>query len=327
MFKITLSSGKTFYAESDNSIFSAAYKNNIVFEHSCLNGRCSSCKAKVLKGKTENVSFEFGLNDEEKKAGYILTCASNPLSDLELQIQDLGTVKLFPVRTIPAKINCLERINDSVIYLKLRVPPNAAFQFIAGQYVNLIHKNIKRSYSIAGLGANGLEFYIKRYENGLFSDYLFNHAKVDDILRLEGPMGTFFLRENSKENLVFLATGTGIAPIIAILNDPKNKEILRSRRVSLFYGGRRESELQPFSFLKDFEIKYFPVLSREERPGFERGYVQDVLLNNSINLTNTSVYACGSSAMIHDAKERLMKAGLHEAEFYSDEFVVSNSLK
>lgn len=327
LYKVNLISGKNFLASGEKSIFNSAKESGIVFEHSCLNGRCSSCKGKVIKGETQKLGFEFGLTEEEKREGYILTCINAASSDLEIEIEDLGNVNFFPVRIIPAKINSLEQVLEDVILLKIRMPSNTGFEFISGQYVNLIYKNIKRSYSIAGIDENCIKFYIKKYEQGLFSNYLFNHAKVNDMLRFEGPFGSFFLRENSLESIVFLATGTGIAPILAILNDPMNKSILSSRKVSLFYGGRTYSDLEPFNFLKDLGIQYFPVLSREEIKGFDFGYVHEAVLNKLINLNSSSVYACGSSVMIRDAKNKLVSSGLKETEFYSDEFVVTNFSK
>lgn len=205
MFVIYLKNNKTFNCDKDSTIFEAAKKNNIVLEHSCLSSRCRSCVVKVLSGKTINKEEEMVLSKEDKNENFILSCNSIPLSDLELDIEDLGDITLFEKKIIPSKINIIEKLNDDVIKIVVRIPPNSNFNFNSGQYVNIIKGGITRSYSIANSSyhKNQLEFFIKNYENGLMSGYFFNEAKINDLLRLEGPIGTFFLEIQVSKTLFF----------------------------------------------------------------------------------------------------------------------------
>jgi CDP-4-dehydro-6-deoxyglucose reductase len=270
------------------------------------------------------------LSKEEKSEKWILSCNAFPQSDLTLEIEGLTGIEIFEKKIIPAKINFINKITDSIIEVGLRLPPNSNFEYNAGQYVNIFKGNIKRSYSIANpFKQNGLlTFFIKKYENGLMSNYWFELAKENDLLRIEGPLGSFFLRQNHKENIIFLATGTGIAPIKAILENLIKSEALSQDNIFwLFVGARYENDL--FWDPKDLgvfnNINYIPVLSgAEEEWEGERGYVQNIVIKKNIPLANSQVYACGSNAMIESSKKILIDNGLNKLYFFSDAFVQSN---
>jgi len=219
-------------------------------------------------------------------------------------------------------------LTEEVIKVVLRIPPNSNFNFNSGQYVNIIKGNLTRSYSIANSSnhKNQLEFFIKKYTNGLMSEYFFKEAKINDLLRLEGPIGSFFLRDSSLKNIIFLATGTGIAPIKAILEGlEKSHQQYQNKNLWVFIGARYKNDLfwEPNS--ESLNINYIPVLSRQVN-GWNgaKGYVQNIVLKQQIDLENTQVYACGSNDMINSAKELFFKNNLKENNFFSDAFVQSN---
>ena len=328
MFKIYLKNNRTFTCDKDSTIFEAAKNNHIVIEHSCLSARCRSCVVKVLSGKTINKKEELVLTEEDKNKNFVLSCNAKPLSDLELDIEDLGEITIFEKKIIPAKISVIEKLTDDVIKVVLRLPPNSNFNFNSGQYVNIIKGNLARSYSIANCSdpKNQLEFFIKKYAHGLMSQYLFNEAKINDLLRIEGPLGTFFLRESSFKNVIFLATGTGIAPIKSILEKlDKSHEQYQNINFWLIVGARYREDLFWEPNLKNLKFKYLPVLSRQNNDWKgAKGYVQDLVLSNQIDLENSQVYACGSNNMINSAKELLVKNKLKEINFFSDAFVETN---
>ena len=330
MFKISLKNNKSFSCDSESTIFDAAKKAGIVLDHSCLSARCSSCIVKVISGFTKDREEEFVLSKKEKKENFVLSCNAKPLSDLKLDIEDLGDVKFFDKKIVPAKISVIEKINSDVLRIIFRLPPTSNFQFNAGQYVNLIKGNINRSYSIANKPnvENQLEFYIKKYENGLMSKYWFEEAKLNDLLRIEGPLGSFFLRESKYENIVFLATGTGIAPVKSILENvieqPSN---FSKKKFWVFVGSRFKADLlwKPDVRNDKIKINYMPVLSRQlENWNGEKGYVQDSVLKQKLDLEITQVYACGSNEMIQSAKKILIENSLAENNFFSDAFVPTN---
>ena len=328
MFLIKLNNNKTFTCDKDSTIFDAAKKNNIVLEHSCLSSRCRSCVVKVLSGKTINKEEELVLTEEEKNEGFVLSCNAKPLSDIELDIEDLGEIKLFEKKIIPSKISVIEKLTNDNLKIVLRLPPNSNFNFNSGQYVTIIKGNLTRSYSIANCSnhKNQLEFFIKKYTNGLMSDYFFKEAKINDLLRIEGPIGTFFLRNSSLKNIIFLATGTGIAPVKSILEGlEKSHEQYQNKNLWVIVGARYKKDLFWLPKFKNLKIKYIPVLSRQDNDwNGAKGYVQNVVLKQQIDLENTQVYACGSKDMINSAKELFFKNNLKENNFFSDAFVQTN---
>ena len=328
MFQIKLKNNKIFNCDKDLTIFEAAKKNNITLEHSCLNARCRSCMVKVLSGKTINKEEELVLTKGDKDENFVLSCNAKPLSDLELDVEDLGEIIFYEKKIIPSKINNIENLTDDVLKITLRIPPNSNFNFNSGQYVNIIKGNLTRSYSIANCSdhKNQLEFYIKKYTNGLMSEYFFKEAKINDLLRLEGPVGTFFLRGSSFKNIIFLATGTGIAPIKSILEGlDKSYEQYQNKNLWVIVGARYQEDLFWNPNFKNLNIKYIPVLSRPENDwNGAKGYVQDIVLNQQIDLESTQVYACGSNDMINSAKELFFKNNLKENNFFSDAFVQTN---
>jgi len=328
VFTIKLKNNKEFKCDKDSTIFESARKSDINLEHSCLNARCRSCVVKVLSGKTINKEDELVLTEEDKNANFVLSCNAKPLCDLELDIEDLGDITLFEKKIFPSKINVIEKLTDDVIKVVLRLPPNSNFNFNSGQYVNILKRNLTRSYSIANCSdhKNQLEFFIKNYENGLMSEYFFKEAKINDLLRLEGPIGTFFLRDSNFKNIIFLATGTGIAPIKSILEGlEKSHEQYQNKNLWVIVGARYQEDLFWEPNFKILNIKYIPVLSRQVNDwNGEKGYVQDIVLKQEINLENTQVYACGSNNMINSAKELFFKNNLKENNFFSDAFVQTN---
>ena len=330
MFKIKLKNGKSFSCDSNTTVFEAAKNNGIILEHSCLTARCRSCAVQVESGTTNDKYDDLVLSAEEKSSNWILTCNTMPTSDLVLDIEDLGDIKVFDKKIIPAKIQAINKLNDTIIEVSLRLPPNSNFEYNSGQYVNITKGTIKRSYSVANAYRESgvLTFLIKKYENGLMSNYWFDEAKENDLLRIEGPIGSFFLRETEVENIIFLATGTGVAPIKAILESiTESPKKLLNKKIWIFTGARNQNDIfwQPNELNKISNLKYIPVLSRafQDWKG-EKGYIQDILIKQNIPLENAQVYACGSNNMIESAKKLLIENGLNQKNFFSDAFVATN---
>jgi CDP-4-dehydro-6-deoxyglucose reductase, E3 len=328
---VTLTSGKTFEITVGATILDAAAQAEITIPYSCKTGRCSTCKCKVVSGETKVLITELGLTEIEKSEGWILGCARTAITDIVLDVEDLGDVVIPVAKTQACRISSLEKLASDVIKVVLRLPPNVALDFIPGQYIDVIGPGgIRRSYSLANApkADNSLELHIRAVENGAMSQYWFNQSAVNDLLRLHGPQGTFFLRDIANCDLIFLATGTGIAPVKAMLETlPSFPADQQPQSITVVWGARHEHDLY-------FDVadllgarKYIPVLSRAEVTWQgERGYVQDALLRHISDLRNGVVYACGSDAMIHSAKSTLIAAGLPSQHFYSDAFVCSSTL-
>ncbi len=330
MALVTLISGRSFQSPDETSILDAAAQAQIVLPHSCKTGRCSACKCKVLSGSTHAMYPESGLTEQEKAHGWILSCVRTVKTDTMIEVDDLGGIELPLAKTWPCRISEIEFLASDIVKVHLRLPPTADFLFIPGQYINVFGpRAIRRSYSLANAShANKLlELHIRAVEGGAMSDYWFNRAKPDDLLRLNGPLGTFFLRDIVGVDLVFLATGTGIAPIKAMLESLAQRQPHQQpRSVTVLWGGRHPQDLYLNVDEIQGEFAYIPVQSRPE-DGWSgaRGYVQNVLLDVMPDLSNATIYACGSDAMIHSAQTLLLKSGLAAKRFYSDAFVSSGT--
>ena len=252
-------------------------------------------------------------------------------TDVELDIEDLGGITLPQPKTLPCRIAELEKLAPDVLRVILRLPPTSAFSFIPGQYIDVIGLNgTRRSYSLANASFSDklLELHIRGVDGGAMSDYWFNHAKLNDLLRLTGPLGTFFLRECKNTDIFFLATGTGIAPVKAMLESLMHvPEDLQPQSITVLWGGRKTEDLYIDIAAIPGKHRYIPVISRPLQ-GWTgaSGYVQDILLSTAPDLSKAAVYACGSDAMIHAAKKLLSNAGLPMAHFYSDAFVSSGNI-
>lgn len=325
---VTLSSGRSFEAADGQLLLDAAEAAGIVLPHSCRTGRCGACKCKAV-GQTEAILAETSLSEDEQAEGSILTCTRTAIQDTTLYVSDLTGLNLPKVQTLPAKISKLEQLSDDVLRVRLRFPPGREIAFLSGQYADVIGPGgLRRSYSFATApGESEVEFHIRYVPEGKMSALWFKTARPGDLLRIQAPKGTFVLRANPETDLVLLATGTGIAPVKAMLEEiaarPSGD---RPRSVRLYWGGRVEADLywKPGD-LFDW-LDYVPVLSRFDSGWVgRRGYIQNALLEDMQDFSSAQVYACGSENMIHAARKIILEnTSLAPSDFYSDAFVASN---
>jgi CDP-4-dehydro-6-deoxyglucose reductase, E3 len=328
---VRIPSGTQFDATREESILDAAHRANVTLPYSCKTGRCSTCKGRVAQGHTVALHDELGLTAEEKLAGWILTCVRTADSDVEIEIEDLGAMLMHPERTLACRIESMSRLAPDVLGVRLRLPPNAELAFHPGQYIDVIgHGGLRRSYSVANAPAadRHIELHIRQVAGGAMSEYWFERAQPNDLLRLHGPLGTFFLRDVGGRDLVLLATGTGIAPIKAMLESLARDHSAATppATVTVYWGGRQLEDLYWNPEEAGGRVKFVPVLSRATA-AWEgvRGHVQEAALAGGHDLTNAVVLACGSDAMIHGSRETLLAAGVDSRRFHSDAFVCSAS--
>jgi CDP-4-dehydro-6-deoxyglucose reductase len=323
--KVQTKENKIFEASSGLSILDSALKSGLIFEYSCKTGQCGICKATLLKGGVVELQPQVALSEQQKNCNQILTCCCTPKTDVLIDAEDLSALHGIETKTLPARISAIKNHTSEIIEISLRLPPTANFVFIEGQYLDIMRNNLRRSYSIASMaGQKEITLLIKRFENGKMSDYWFNQATENDLLRIEGPKGTFFLRDNSKP-LLFLATGTGIAPIMSILTSLDNDSSYQQQEpISVFWGNRYAEEFVWKPKFKNLKVEFIEVCSKPKDDwGGAIGYVQDIAIQKQPGLVNFAVYACGSNAMIQSAKETFAELGLPDNQFYSDAFVQS----
>lgn len=328
MFHINLVSGGGFPAAEGTILTDAAIEAGMTLPYSCKTGRCGTCRMRVVSGTTAVVQDEFDLTDAERADGWIFGCCRAAVSDLEIDVEVLTGLDLPTPKTLPCRVESIEDVAPDVRKFVLRLPPSANFSYLPGQYVNIIGPGgHRRSYSLARVDAQKghLTVHVRKVRGGSLSTYWFGAVKKNDLLRVLGPLGTFILRDVAGRDLVFLATGTGIAPIVAMLEQVVTlPSDVAPKSVRVIWGGRVPADLYLDPKTICPELLYTPTLSRapSEWAG-ARGYVQDVLITSDVELCEARVYACGSETMIYAAKTKLLDAGLPPKAFYSDAFLQS----
>lgn len=324
---------KVFESPEGASILESALANGLTLEYSCKTGRCGVCIGRVLEGNTAAIQHEESLTPQQREDGFILTCCRQAESNVRLAIEDLPQLQGIQIKTHPARIDGIQQLNHEVLEVVLRLPPNAQFKYLPGQYISVIGPNgVRRSYSIANAAREDgkISLQIKKVEGGVLSQYWFGQVKLNDLLRFEGPMGTFFLREAAPSKLILLATGTGIAPIRALLQQLQQLQSGQGElpsEIHVYWGNRFESDIY-LNLQQGLppNTKLNLVLSRPESSWQgSHGYVQDIALSQHNDLENTEVYACGSNDMIQTAKAKFEQAGLSPHKFFSDAFVRSST--
>lgn len=319
-----------FTVEAGEPILSAAKRQNFNLPHSCQSGICGQCKAEVVGGSVIRGNHaELALSSEEAVQGKILMCCTTLNGDVKLKVPGYNGASAPPVKTFPTRVASVQYIHD-VAVLTLSLPKAPPFHFLAGQYIDILLKNGQtRSYSIASSPnqPETLTLHIAKREGGLFSAMLFGEeASIQEktILRVRGPLGTFTLQESDKP-VIFMATGTGFAPIASILRQLADSSSRRT--VHLYWGARHESGLYDFQTASDLiahlpNARFTPVLSRPDKSWQGvAGYVQTQVAADYPDLSGFEVYACGSAHMIESAKQLLHpKCGLPQKGFLSDAF-------
>lgn len=339
MHTITLSpAGQSFPVEGDESILTAALRAGLVLPYGCRNGACGSCKGTILSGSVDyGVYQEKALPAAEREQGKALFCQAKPLSDCTLQARLVGKAGDIQVRTLPCRIQKLEKLTDDVIVLHLKLPASERLQFLAGQYLEFLLKGgLRRSFSMGNAPHDDelVQIHVRHVPGGQFTDHVFGKLKERDILRFEAPLGTFFLREDSDKPIVFVASGTGFAPIKAIIEHMLHKGI--KRPMVLYWGGRRPADLYMHSLAQSWAaansdfLKYVPVIS-DGLPGDawtgRTGFVHRAVMEDFPDLSGHQVYACGVPIMVDSArKDFIEQCRLPEEEFYADSFTTAADL-
>ncbi len=330
-YKVSLSpSGNQFTVGADETILEAALRQGIGLPYGCRNGACGSCKCKLAAGSVDYGTYqERNLRPEEKAAGKLLPCVAKPLGDLTLEVKEIGGIGDLTVRTLPCRVEKVEKPAADVAVLYLKLPQQERLQFLAGQYIDILLKDgRRRSFSIANAPHHDqfLELHIRKVADGFFTNYVFNEMRDRAILRFEGPLGSFFLREDTDKPIIFMAGGTGFAPIKAVIEHALHKHI--DREMVLYWGARTLADLYmpqlPAQWAKENpNFTFIPVLS-DPAPADawvgRTGFVHQAILDDFPSLAGYQVYACGAPPMIDIGRETFVQRGLDEDDFFADSF-------
>ena len=334
-FNITVQpSGRSFVAQADETLLAAAMRNGIGLPYGCKDGACGSCKCKKLEGTIVQGTHQLkALSLDEAARGFILTCCATALTDVVIESRNVTDESAFPIKKMPTRVASMAKASHDVMLVRLQLPAADVFKFHAGQYVEfMLRDGERRAYSMANaphtqLDTPGLELHIRHTPGGKFTDHVFSAMKEKDILRMEGPFGSFFLREDSAKPIVMLASGTGFAPIKAMLQ--QLQQSASTRRVMLYWGARRRVDLYQHGWCLQMAadmpwLQYVPVLSEaaaEDGWTGRTGFVHHAVMRDCPDLSAHQVYACGAPVMVDSAElDFVARCALPPDEFYADAF-------
>jgi CDP-4-dehydro-6-deoxyglucose reductase, E3 len=334
-FSVTVQpSGRSFSVNPDQTMLAAGIAQGIGLPYGCKDGACGSCKCKKIAGTVVHGSHQSkALSPEEEANGFVLTCCGVPHSDVVLESRQVTQAGAMPIKKMPSRVTLLEKKSHDVMLVKLQLPANDVMQFHAGQYVEfMLRDGVRRSYSMANAphtlvaGSPTIELHIRHMPGGKFTDHVFGAMKEKEILRIEGPFGSFYLRDSDKP-MVLLASGTGFAPIKALIEHMQFKNI--QRPATLYWGGRRPVDL----YLHDWVLEqvaqmphltYIPVVSdatAQDAWTGRTGFVHQAVMQDTPDLSGHQVYACGAPIVVDSAlAQYTAQCGLPAEEFYADSF-------
>jgi len=327
-------SGHTFEVAAGETLLEAALRQGIGLPYGCRNGACGACKGTLRSGELAYGDYqERALHPSEKAVGKALTCCTRPLTDIVFEVRELSGAKDLAIRTMPARVEKVERPAEDVAVLHLKLPTGERLQFLAGQYIDILMKGGKRrSFSMANAPHDDqfIELHVRNTPGGAFSHFVFDEMKERAILRFEGPLGTFYLREDSDKPMIFVAGGTGFAPIKGQIEHAFHHGV--DRPMVLYWGVRSRKDLYmpdlPVQWQRDHpNFTFIPVLSDplpEDRWEGRTGFVHQAVLDDFPGLSGYQVYVCGAPAMTDVARQTFVgERGLPEDEFYCDAFTPS----
>jgi CDP-4-dehydro-6-deoxyglucose reductase len=328
-------SDHAFEVEDTETVLEAALRQSLPLPYGCRDGACGSCKGKVIEGTVDYGQYQASaLSEADRAAGFALFCQAKPLSDLVIESREISAVRDIPIKKLPCRVQQMERLAPDVMALHLRLPANERLLFLAGQYIEILTKDGKRrAFSMANAPHDDavLQLHLRHYPGGNFTQYVFTQMKEREILRFEGPFGTFFLREESDKPIVFLASGTGFAPIKGMLEHAFHRGI--DRPMVLYWGGRTRPDLYLDGLARGWvethaNFHYVPVLS-EARPEDEwtgrTGFVHEAVMRDHPDLSGHQVYACGAPVMVEAAhRDFTSRCALPEDDSFSDAFTTAS---
>ena len=330
-------SGLQFSATDDVSILKSAEIAGMALPYGCRGGSCGSCKGKLLSGQLEREDEDpFALSEDDRAAGFALLCVAKPRSDVTIEIAEVARLGDIVVKTMPSRITTIERVAPDVVLVTLKLPAAEAFDFRAGQYIELMFKDgERRAFSLANPPheTGSVQLQIRLAENSYSTRMFTEVLKERDILRFEGPLGTFQRNPDSSKPMIMVAGGTGFAPIKSMLDDMAYKGI--EREVHLYRGSRDRTGLYLSQLPEQWAaslpgFKYVPVLS-DATPACawtgRTGFVHQAVLDDFADLSGFEVYVCGAPVMVDAARRDFIARGLPSEAFFADAFTPATSKK
>ena len=320
-----------FYVESDETVLDAALRQGINLRYGCRNGACGACKGKILQGSVSYDEDPIALEEEDLQHNLALFCAAKPETELVIELEEVDLGNAIEIKSLPCRVQEMNRLADDVMQLLIKLPASERLQFLPGQYIDiLLEDGRSRSFSIANAPHNDdyLELHIRLVEGGQFTPKVFNTMQAKDLLRIEGPHGSFFYHEDARDEILMLAGGTGFAPLKGIIEHIIAEQDIRP--IYLYWGTRTEDDLYMRNLAEQWAAEYdnihfIPVLSEADDSWSGRtGYVHEAVLDDFDDLSVFDIYACGPPAMIKAAESSFQDKGMKKEQFYYDSFDFAN---
>lgn len=324
-------SGHVFEAKKGEPILDAALRQGLILPYGCRSGACGACRGEVLSGQIDHgKTQDFALSDADRAAGFALFCCASAQSDLHIKASEIREAQGIPIITLPAKVQKLTRAAPDVMLVELKLPASERLQFLAGQYIEILLKDgLRRAFSLANAphDDSSLQLHVRLIPGGKFTEHVFNGLKERDLLRINGPHGGFFLREDSEKPMLLIAGGTGFAPIKAIVEHAIAEK--SQRTITLYWGGRGTADLYLLNLAEQWpqthpNIRFIPVLSDSPESAKwlgRTGLVHKAAKQDFPDLSAHQVYVCGSPAMVAAARRDFVgQCHLPENEFFADSF-------
>jgi NAD(P)H-flavin reductase len=312
------------------TILDAGLREAVAFPYECRNGGCGKCKATLAYGTVDYGAYQHGvLSDAEKAGGKLLLCSATPLSDIEIEYQPVSAPGGIAARVWSASVESMDRLASDVMRVILKLDAGEKIEFYAGQYINvLLEDGAKRSFSFATAPhvSDRIELQIRLIPGGRFTTHVFERMRVGDRLRFEGPLGSFFLREDSEKPIIFVAGSTGFAPVKSMVEHAFQRGM--KRKMILYWGVRRLRDLYLADLPREWQrehdnFRFIPVLSEpaaEDQWQGRTGFVHEAILADYPDLAGYQVYACGSVGMVEAAYPAFRSHGLQQDDCFSDAF-------
>ncbi len=334
-FQVTIKpSNHQYQSQEQETILESALREGFSLPYGCRNGACGNCKGKILEGRVDYGQYQdHALSENEKLAGMALFCTARPLTDVVIECREVGAARDIPIKTMPCRVQKMEKLSHDVMLLKLKLPANERLQFLAGQYIDILLKDGKRrSFSLANAPHDDdfLQLHVRHIPGGVFTGNVFNAMQEKAILRFEGPHGSFFLREESDKPIIFVAGGTGFAPVKGLVEHALQAHC--KREMLLYWGVRSLRDLYMADLPRQWQqahanFRFIPVLSQplpEDDWQGRTGLVHQAVLDDCADLSAYQVYACGAPQMVDAARQTFFARSLPQEEFFADAFTFSS---
>lgn len=313
----------------DETVLDAALREGFHFPHDCYSGICGACRGRVLEGQVcyQDAMLPSGLTSDEQAEGEALFCSAMPKTDLIIEVENVLDPLQTKLQTVSYQIMSAELLTGHVYRVMLQAMTEQPLRYRAGQYIEILcDHEMGRPFSIANapLGEGEIELHVRYVADNPYLEEVMAAITARGQMQLRGPFGHCLYHREPALPTIFLAAGTGFAPIKAIIEQALSEGV--TQPMYLYWGARTQDDLYLHELAQQWEkyipqFHYIPVLSASlpsDHWQGRTGWVHHAALADHENFADFQVYAAGPAAMVYAAYEALQARGLKKARMYSD---------